>query len=204
MINNTLTYKELENIIKPIIKLEHIEIIKESIYKTLYFKKAEPSDKRQYIINSEITGINSTYKGFGIVILRLDDIENDYSGVVIQFRKTKSFIDEFKNPTKPIVNALKKLCASEIVEAKFNDMVTRFVPAVNRKLEFFYQSGTKNPDWEKQNKLSPLTIFTKQDYKSFLVEFLFAPECYERKVDKTTLRGDWLEIFRNYTSSWRQ
>lgn len=202
MINNELTYIELEKIIKPIIKLEHIEIIKESIYKVLYFKKAEPNDKNQYRITSETTGINSTYKGFEIEIRRLNDIENGYTGVIIQFRKTKSFIDFFKNSRKSIVNDLKKLCASEIDEAEFSDFVVRFVPSVNRKYEYFYQSGTKNPDWEKQNKLSPLTIFTKEDYKSFLIEFLFTPECYERKTNKTILRGDWLEIFKNYTPSW--
>lgn len=202
MVNNQLTYNELEKIIKPIIRLENIEIIKEFIYKVLYFKKAQASDKSQYRISSETTSVNSTYKGFEIEIKRLNDVANGYTGVIIQFRKTKLFIDQFRNPTRSIVRDLKKLCSSEIYEAYFSDHVVRFVSTVNRKHEFIYQSGTKNPDWERQSKLSPLTIFTKEDFKSFLVEFLFTPECYQRKSNKTILREDWLEIFKNFTPSW--
>ena len=66
------------------------------------------------------------------------------------------------------------------------------------KEEFYYHLGTKNPDWKIQNKLSPLTIFTKEKPDQILIEFLFSPDCYERQNGKTALKHNWLNIFTKF------
>lgn len=91
MIINILSYQELEKIFLPILKLESIDIIKDNIYKVLHFAKATPTDKKQFRICAETTGINSTYKKFEIEIRRLEDKESDYSLVIIQFKRKKIF-----------------------------------------------------------------------------------------------------------------
>lgn len=202
MINNILSYKELEKIFLPILKLENIEIIKENIYKVLHFTKALPNDKRQFRICAETTGINSTYKNFEIEVRRLEDKDNDYSGVIIQFRKKKSLKDLFFNPTKQILKELQKLCNKEIHEAWFNNFDPGGIVKENVKEQFLYQLGTLNPDWKEQNKLSPLSIYKREDDHFYLVEFLFTPLCYERISDKTILKRDWHELFSLHTPSW--
>ncbi|HSC52132.1 MAG TPA: hypothetical protein VLC98_00815 [Phnomibacter sp.] len=202
MINNILSYTELEKIFLPILKLESIEVIKENIYNVLHFSKGSPNDTKQYRICAETTGVNSIYKNFEIEIRRLEDKKNGYSGVIIQFRKKKLFKDFFSDPTKQIIIDLKSLCVKEIHEAWFNRIVLGRIIKENEKYQFLYQIGTLNPDWEKQNKLSPLTIFTHESKDSYLIEFLFTPLCYERTSDKTVLKNNWLELFTLYTPSW--
>ncbi|CAN5592156.1 hypothetical protein BH10BAC3_BH10BAC3_31220 [soil metagenome] len=202
MINNILTYKELEKIFLPILRLERIEIIKENIYDALHFSKLLPSDKSQFRICAETTGINSTYKGFEIEIKRLEDKKNDYSGVIIQFRKKKSFKDFLSDPIKLVIMDIQKLCDKEIHEAWFTNFDPGGIVTENAKDQFLYQLGSFNPDWKKQNKLSPLSIYTREDQKLYLVEFLFTPLCYERISSKTILKNDWLDLFSLYTPSW--
>lgn len=202
MINNRLTTTELERIFTPILRLDSIEIIKENIYKVLHFTKSKPSDKEQYIINSTLTGISSTYRGFEIEIRRLNDFKHGYLGVIIQFRKRKKIMDYFINQKSKIVNDIKKLCGKEINDAWFKEFDPWGIVQKDGKEEFLYQLGTLNPDWKEQNKLSPLAIYTKADTNSDLIEFLFTPECYHRKSDKTVLKDNWLEIFSLYTPSW--
>ena len=202
MINNKLTKLEFEKMIRPILQLERIEVIKENIYSVLHFTKCDPTDKRQFRICLETTGINSTYKGFQIEIRRLDDVANDYIDVILQFRKRKTIFDFFNNPTKYLVKDLKRICDLDIYEAWFHG----FDPGNPVKEyvidQFLYQLGTLNPDWKEQNKLSPLCVYTKEDFKSYLVELSFSPQCYERKEGKTKLRSNWLEIFQKFCPSW--
>jgi hypothetical protein len=67
--------------------------------------------------------------------------------------------------------------------------------------EHLYQLGAFNYDWQEDVKLSPLTIFSKNDEKGIITEFLFQRECYERKDGKTVLRKDWFDIFKK-SPSW--
>lgn len=203
MINNRLTYKELEKILLPILRLEEIEEIKGSIYKVLHFTRALPSEKAQYRICSDTTGINSTYKKFELEVRRLNDSKNAYIGVIIQFRKKKSFIDSFVNPIHQIVNDLKRICEKEISDSNFKE----FDPGGrvnNESIEkFLIQSGTLYDNWKEENKLSPLTIFTQENSNIFLVEFSFEPLCYVRNSSKTTLRNDWQVIFNLNIPPWQ-
>lgn len=202
MITNNLTEDEFKGIMLPIIKLENIQTVKEVIYRILNFTKAPPTDKKQYRICHETTGINSLYKGFEIDVRKLNDIENDYNGVIIRFRKRKILIDHFLNPQKKIVNSLANLCEKEINQARFKKFKPGGIIKDNVKEVFFYQIGTLNDKWKRENKLSPLTIFTRDDSNFLLVEFLFTPMCYERKSNKTNLKDNWNEIFRLNTPSW--
>ncbi len=202
VITNILTYAELEKIILPILKLEDIVIIKENIYKVLHFTRGKTSDKQQYIINSQFTGIASLYRGFEFQVRGLDDAKNNYKDVLLRFTKKKVFLDYFKNSKNRIVRELKEFCKREIQYCSFNDFSPVGVARDGVKDEFFYQTGTKNPDWEKHNKLSPLTIFTKEDSKEVIIEFLFAPFCYQRTLGKTVLKANAEELFRLNSPSW--
>ncbi len=202
MIKNELTYKELEKIFRPILQLENIVKIKESIYKVLHFTRAKPSDKQQYMISSEFTGVISSYHGFEVQVRKLHARENDYIDALISFTKQKRFTDHFFSSKNKIVDEIKKICESEILDCWFTPFEPGGFSKDDSKLEFFHQMGTKNPKWEEQNKVSPLTIFTKETPKDIVIEFLFSPDCYERKEDKTKLKEDWLEIFNLYVPSW--
>ncbi len=118
MISNKLTFSELEKILKPIIKLDNIETIKEGIFKILHFTNPIQTKKKRYLINANNTGVNSTYKGYEIEI-RLFEKKNDCFGIVLHLSKRKTITDDFQNPQKQIINDLKRLCESEITEAKF-------------------------------------------------------------------------------------
>lgn len=202
MIKNELTYKELEKIFRPILQLENIVRIKENIYNVLHFTKAEPTDKQQYVISSEFGSIISSYRGFEVQVRKLHARENGYVDVLIRFTRKKVFTDYFFNSKNKIVDELKKMCESEILDFWFTAFDPGGFPKDNTKLEFFHQVGTKNPKWEEENKVSPLTIFTKETPKDILLEFLFSPDCYQRKEGKTKLKEDWLKIFSLYVPSW--
>ena len=202
MIKNELTYKELENVFRPILQLENIVKIKESIYKVFHFTRAKPSDKKQYVLSSRFTGVISSYHGFEVEVRSLHDRENDYVDVLVKFTKLKKFTDHFFSPKIKIVKEIKKICKIEILNCSFTPFAPGEFPNDDVKSEFFHQLGTKNPKWEEQNKISPLTIFAKETPKDIIIEFLFSPDCYERKDDKTKLKDDWLEIFNLYVPSW--
>ena len=202
MIINTLTNQEFEKLIKPILKLEDIVSVKSNIYEILHFTKHSASDKRQYIISSENTGIRTIYMGFNLDIKRLSDPENDYTGVILQFKRERQLIDYLINPLKKLVEDLKIKCNEELFEALFKSFDPGGLPPQGTEEIFQYQLGTLNPNWREDKKLSPLTIFTRVNEKSFFLELIFCPECYERKSNKTTLKEDWLEIFRHYTQPW--
>lgn len=202
MIKNELTYQELEKIVRPILRLEDIVTIKESIYRVLHFTKAKPTDKEQYLLSSKFTGITSTYRGFEIEIRNLNDRDNDYIDVILRFTKKKTLKDFFINSQGKILKDLKKLCESEIFECWFSDFDPGGIVQADAKEDFFYQLGTKNPDWKEQNKISPLTIFSQDKSGKLLIEFLFSPDCYERQNNKTVLKENWLKIFTLYCPSW--
>lgn len=202
MIKNELTYKELEIIFRPILQLENIVKIKENIYKVLHFTRAKPSDKQQYVISSEFGSVISSYRGFEIQVRKLHARENDYIDVLIRFTRKKVFTDHFFSSKNKIVDEIKKICESEISDCWFTPFEPGGFPKDDSKLEFYHQMGAKNPNWEEQNKVSPLTFFTKETPKDIIFEFLFSPDCYERKDDKTKLKEDWLKIFSLYVPSW--
>ena len=202
MIKNELTYKEIEKIIRPILKIEDILTIKESIYKVLHFKRANPSDKKQYVISSYFTGISSTYRGFEIEVRKLNDRDNDYIDVLLRFVRKKTFKDHFFSSKNKIVKEIKNFCETEISECWFSDFDPGGISKDDTKEEFLYQLGAKNPEWKKQNKISPLTIFIQEKSDQIIIEFLFSPDCYERIENKTSLKKNWLEIFTKYCPSW--
>lgn len=202
MIKNELTYKEIEKIIRPILKLENILTIKESIYKVLHFTRANPSDKEQYIISSNFTGISSTYRGFEIEVRNLNDRDNDYIDVLLRLVRKKTFKDHFFSSKNKIVKEIKNFCETEISECWFSNFDPGGIIKDDTKEEFLYQLGAKNPEWKKQNKISPLTIFIQEKSDQILIEFLFSPDCYERIENKTSLKENWLEIFTKYCPSW--
>lgn len=202
MIANKLTIEELHKIFNPILRLENIELVKKAIYDVFHIVKYNPNDKQQYRISSMNDGIYTTYNEYEIEIKGLSDPKNYYTGVIIQFKRKKKFLDFLSNPNKKLFTQLQKLCDEEISEA----WLTKFEPGgmepENVKEEFWYQLGGFNHEWRTDSKVSPLFIFTRESSNEYFIEFLLNPECYERKSDKTTLRDNWLDIFINYTGPW--
>ena len=101
-----------------------------------------------------------------------------------------------------MVKEIKNICETEIFECWFSNFDPEGISKDDKKEEFLYQLGTKNPEWEKQNKISPLTIFIQEKIDQIIIEFLFSPDCYERIENKTVLKENWLEIFTKYCPSW--
>lgn len=195
MINNTLNQKELENIFFPILRLDTIEEIKESIYKVFHFDKYLPTEQRQFILSSKTTNIKTVYKGYEIEIRGLGDSKNDYHEVSIQFRKKWTFIDLFLTPTKRIKKTINKICEKEIHDFFLREETEAGItPKDGGICKIFHQSDALNPDY-KNSLLSPLTLLYKNDFKSILIEFNFMPHCYFRRLEKTYLKKDWLKWF---------
>lgn len=202
MINNILSRKELENIFFPILRLDTIEEIKESIYKVFHFDKYLPTDHRQFILSSQTTNIKTLYKGYEIEIRGLGDIKNDYHEVSIQFRKKWTLIDLFFTPAKQIKKPINEICEKEIHDFFLREETEAGLMQKDGVVcKIFHQSGALNPDY-KSNLLSPLTFLYKNDFKSILFEFNFMPHCYLRRLDKTYLKKDWLKWFSINTSHY--
>ena len=206
MIVNKLTYNELESVMKPILKLENKEIIFNTISKTFHIPGYYKLDWNN---EAEDTGISTIYKGFDLRVKNFKWTNSDKSEhprIIIEFRKRKLFIDDFINPTKMILNDLKKICNGEIEKMKLKNFSIYGIGFNNSKIDCIYLDGTYNPNWEEQHKLSPLTITSaiirEKGKDFFILEFDLTAECYERKSDKTFLREDWQEIFIDSAPMW--
>jgi len=203
VIVNKLTPQEFESILKSVVRLENTESIFNNIYKLFHL----PIDKKPYTTKTDNTGILTTYKNFEIEIrnfIYVDWDSSEHSRIIFEFKKRKSLLDDFINPTHKIVTDLKKLCTAEIYNAQFDILPTGGFG--NESLKVFYQNGTYNPDWEKQHRISPLiivkTINREKGKDFYIIEFSLNAECYQRKIDKTFLREDWKEIFRYSAPHW--
>ena len=158
MIVNKLTYNELGNLIKPILKLENKEIIFNTISKTFHISSYDKLDLNN---EAEDTGIKTMYKGFDLRVKNFKWTNSDKSEhprIIIEFTKRKLFIDDFINPTKKILNDLNKICNGEIEKMKLLNFSIYGIGRDDSRIDCLYQEGTYNPNWEKQHKLSPLTI----------------------------------------------
>ncbi|MDN3657204.1 hypothetical protein QWZ08_16260 [Ferruginibacter paludis] len=195
MLNNQLTYEELDKIIKPIITLENIDIIKERVYSILKFTPSSPSANKQYFVNRDTTGVNSTYKQFEIEIRKLSDPKNDFNGVIIQFKKQKRILDDFINPTNRLLKDLRKILDNEFTDLSLSNFDPGGKVIDGIKESYHYHLNALNPNWQIDNKLSPLVIYTREDYQTLLIEFTFSPECYERTLYGTSLKVYWRNFF---------
>ena len=196
MIINKLTFSEIEKIITPILVLEEIEVVKKNIYEVFHLTNFNLNDKKQYFIKSNNDSIHSTYKGYEIEIRSLNDPNNGFYRAIIQFKIKPKFFDFFFNPNRRIINDLKRICKKEMTEISFG-ICDPGTSTESTKEELYCGSGF-NPDWNEDFKLSPLQIFTRETGREYLIEFIFTSECYERESNKTVLKDNWLDIFKNY------
>ena len=100
MIVNKLSYNELGNLIKPILKLENKEIIFNTISKTFHIPSYDKLDLNN---EAEDTGIKTMYKGFdlGAKNFKLTNFDkSEHPRIIIEFTKRKLFFDDFINSTK--------------------------------------------------------------------------------------------------------
>ncbi|MEO6838611.1 MAG: hypothetical protein ABI261_08275 [Ginsengibacter sp.] len=206
MIVNELTYNELESVMKPILKLEKKEIIFNIISKTFHIPSYDKFDSDN---EAENTGVKTMYKGFDLRVKNFKWTNSDKSEhprIIIEFRKRKLFLDDSINQTKLILNDLKKICNGEIEKMKLKNFSIYGIGRDDSRIDCLYQEGTYNPNWEKQHKLSPLTITSaiirEKGKDFFILEFDLTAECYERKSDKTFLKEDWQEIFIDSAPMW--
>lgn len=199
MIKNTLTNIEFEKFFLAILQLKNVIIIKEIAYKTFHFKDCAPTDPSQYIISVEKTGVKTYFKGFEVEIKRLDDPIGGYSGVILVFKRQNSFLELFFNTSRQLIRALKSYCYKEILDFRFQELIPYGFEKNGIKQQFEYHKAALNPSWKETGKLSPLTIYSKKDSNSTLVEFIFIPFCYKRIADKTVLKENWHDILINYT-----
>lgn len=175
-----LTPKEFESILKPIFRLE----------------PNPPTIENQ---NGQTP---LTYKGFAIQIGRLTPIATESperQRLLLQFTKKKSFWDDVVDPTHKIVIDLKTLCITEMPNVQFAVLPTGGFG--HESLRILYQQGTYNPDWQKEQRISPLTIVKTTRIKEkgeeyYVIECSFCAECYQRKAKKTVLKQDWKEVFK--------
>jgi hypothetical protein len=129
---------------------------------------------------------------------------SEHPRLILTFTKTKHFWDDFVNPTNKIVNDLKNLSVAEISGLQFAILPTGGMG--HESLRVLYQKGTYNPDWEKQHRVSPLTIFKTiakgKGREYYAIEYWLVAECFERKGNKTILKENWKEIFKYSAPLW--
>lgn len=203
MIINKLTPEEFESILKSVIRLENIKTVFNNIYKIFHL----PVDKKPHTTKTDDKTIVTIYKNFEIEIwnfIYTDWDSSEHSRIIFQFKKAKSLIDDFINPTHNIVNNLKKLCAIEIYDVQFDILPTGGFGSDDLKV--FYQKNTFNPDWEKQHKISPLIIskstIREKGKDFYIIEFSITCECYQRQKDRTILKENWVDIFQYSAPHW--
>ena len=119
MLINELSYNELNKVFKPILQLENYKSIFENISKIFHLPNYETQ-------NLNDIGIKTMYRGFEIKISSFMLVEYDqteYQRISIKFTKEKVFYEKYgdlsPNPTKKILNDLKKICESEVSDAQF-------------------------------------------------------------------------------------
>jgi hypothetical protein len=181
-----LTPKEFESILKPIFRLEPNPHTTEN-------------QNRQTVL---------TYKGFDIQIGRLIPIVTDScerQRLLLQFTKKKSFWDDVIDPTNRIVNDLKILCMTEMPNVQFTVLPTGGFG--HESLRIWYQQGTYNPDWRKEQRISPLIIaktirIKEKGQEYYVIECSVCAECYQRKANKTILKGNWKDVLKRSDAYW--
>jgi hypothetical protein len=203
VITNALTKEEFERMLKPILRLEPTGRIFDTIYPLFHL----PVGKRPYGTDGKDRGIATTYRSFTLDIKYINWAEFDSSEhprLILSFTKTKTSWDDWVNPTHKIVNDLKKLSMSEIPGLQFEVLPTAGVG--HEQLRILYQKGTYNPDWVKQHRVSPLTIFRtiakEKGQEYYAIEYWLVAECFERKDNKTMLKGNWKDLFRFSAPLW--
>ncbi len=199
MISNKLSYREFETIFVSILSLEPISEVKSKIYKILHYEIPENDDKEKYI-NSLSTGVKSTYKNFEIEMRKLSNSRNEYTGFRLHLYKETDIVDVFRNPLKRIVQDVQRICEKEIKNGKLIHFNLGRNVKQNEKEWLLYHIETQNSNCVSKQKLSPLSIYTMQNMNSFLMEFLFYPDCYIRHDNKTIIKNNWLDILQTHPS----
>ncbi len=114
MINNKLTQQEFESILRSVIRLESIESIFNNIYRVFHLPNKKP-----YTTKTDNTGVLSTYKNFEIEIrnfIYVDWDSSEHSRIIFEFKKAKSILDDFINPTYKILNEIKKFVLLKFIK----------------------------------------------------------------------------------------
>lgn len=200
MIINKLTYKELEALFLPILKIECVDRIKENNSKIFHAYSYNGGKEIPAKINTETNYIKTTYCNFEIEIITSTYL-NETHDIIISFKKNWTFFDFFNSPTKKLKNIINKFCEKQIHDFYLFDIDPQVRELDNGVQKFFYQSGALNQNYKK-SLISPFLIYYRNDYSHYncMLEFQIYSRCYERINDKTYLRKDWKEIFSMNTA----
>lgn len=128
MIENKLTFIELNRILRPILKLEDLATIISEYREVFSINLRSLEDIQNYTQK-----YNVTYQDFRIFIKGLGEIEKDSTYISIDFRLDKKWYHTFKNPTTKIVNDLKIICSTEMNGLSFKKYST---VAFDKKLSY--------------------------------------------------------------------
>ena len=214
MKTNKLAKQEFESILLSIIKLESKKTIS-SLIKKFHIPVSIVAEDNDSPIPDYLDSINkdskkTKYKGYDVrVTYELWDKEHQNIRVVL---RTKSIINDFIFKPDKLVKEIKEICSKEIYRSVipnsklwggaigyFSDSMDMYPDS-----EIDFMQGTFYEEWKMHdkltltNKIAPLyidkTTFLDEDNdRNTIIIFFFAPECFERKLDKTILKKDWSE-----------
>lgn len=191
MIANKLTKIEFNKLLSTIFSLKDIDTIRKTIFELLYFKPSMPIGEFTPTVNSKITGIYSTYKGFEIEITSLVEF-----GIVIKFKKDKAFIDGFfYYPQSLIINSIIKYFEKEYYRDCF---ISSNIPNDRQydliKYKVFHLKSTSYSKWHKQKELSPIMLIEEERVNRYEIQFQFNFQCFEKLNNRFALKDDWEDL----------
>ncbi len=197
MIENKLTFNELNNILGPILRLETVDNILREFEYVFSEKIKSLNDTIEYTRRYHVT-----YRGFKVFFTGIGDLTKNSVYITIDFKITKNWKHYFKNPRKEIVADLKQICKKELDAIKFYpfesiDNTNPNSSTKSEKIIYYYDSSAFNHCFDEGIEMSPTIIATSENHKYYFVEFSFNPNCYTRLDDTTVLKENWMKYIRD-------
>ncbi|HRN46760.1 MAG TPA: hypothetical protein PKW69_01900 [Niabella sp.] len=200
MIENKLTNIELARVLKPILKLEGLAQIK-SEFDSVFQEKMQSFDD----IIEYTRRYNVTYRGFKIFINGIGCLSKGSIYISLNCRIERKWFHSFYDPTLNFITDLKKIAVEEFNHLSFYKNEINAYPNsyTKRDLERFtyiHDSSAFNSAWNEGTEISPLIISPSKNDKYYFIEFVFNPNCYFRKDNKTFLKENWKEHITDITN----
>ena len=193
MIVNELQYGELLDFLRPILRLEPYDAIRnacESILKMPVGTTTRDAQHEKPLLK---------YKGYKLDILHFRWFDAQGMAIHLHFKNKKKWWHPiFKDQNAEVAADLKRICTAEIQQLTFAKYTHTPAPDFGstepvEDLVYLHDARALNRDWQHAFDISPLLIAPDAHHGNCFVEFLFWGGGYVRDNGLTTLRADWLD-----------
>jgi hypothetical protein len=190
MLENKLTFRELSEVVQPILRLDQASAITAAFQNVFQVPIAKPDD---IVCQNRIL---ITYRDYRLDIRDFRYIAGKGFSIHLQFKSKQRWWHGFRDQNRLVVRDLEAICRSEISDLQFARFETQAPPDPwvdgPFKLILLHDSRAFNREWIAATDISPLLIAPDAHNGNCFVEFHFNPGGYRREGAHTILRDDWL------------